>query len=172
MSNEISFRKGYKYQLAEPCEIDLPNSLASLKEKIRRAKEASDAKTVSEVEDQIQKQDHLPLLSRDDSTSLLRLSREGKLLVLDGYAWDGPSGPAIDTTNFMRGSLVHDVLYQLIRLGQLDSSWRDHADKILRELCIEDGMSTVRAWWVYTSVKSFAQRAARPSSEPQIFKAP
>ena len=133
----ISYRRGYKYQLAEPYEINVA-----------------------------------VLPERDVSTSHLRLSKDGKLVILDGYAWDGPSGPAIDTTNFMRGSLVHDVLYQLIRLGYLDLQWRDKADEILREICIEDGMSAARAWWVYASVKTFAARAARPSSEPQIFKAP
>ena len=135
--NIIAYRRGYKYQVAEPYEIDLPIQGAL-----------------------------------DVSTNLLRLSKTGKLTILDGYAWDGPSGPAIDTVNFMRGSLVHDALYQLIRLGHLDRKWRDGADEILREICIEDGMSKARAWWVYTSVKTFAQRAAMPSSEPQVFRAP
>ena len=40
----------------------------------------------------------------------IRLGTDGRLEIADGYAWDGPSGPAIDTKNFMRGSLVHDVL--------------------------------------------------------------
>lgn len=109
---------------------------------------------------------------RDATTSLLRLSKDGTLLILDGYAWDGPSGPAVDTTNFMRGSLVHDALYQLIRLGMLDRHWRTQADEVLRDICIEDGMSKARAWWVHTAVKTFAQRAARPSGEPKTLRAP
>ena len=42
----------------------------------------------------------------------LGLTTDGTLTVKKGYAWDGPSGPTIDTLNFMRGSLVHDALYQ------------------------------------------------------------
>jgi hypothetical protein len=30
------------------------------------------------------------------------------LNILEEYCWDGASGPAIDTQNFMRGSLLHD----------------------------------------------------------------
>ena len=60
------------------------------------------------------------------------------LIIKKGYAWDGPSGPTIDTPNFMRGSLVHDALYQLMREGQLDKDrHRDAADRQLQKICIE-----------------------------------
>ena len=49
-------------------------------------------------------------------------------------AGDGPSGPAIDTKNFMRASLVHDALYQLMRLGTLDKSRRQYADRLLQTI--------------------------------------
>ena len=49
----------------------------------------------------------------DIKTDFIELSTEGMLIIKKGYAWDGPSGPTIDTPNFMRGSLVHDALYQL-----------------------------------------------------------
>jgi hypothetical protein len=42
------------------------------------------------------------------------LNSEGRLVIEEGYAWDGPSGPTFDTKNFMRGSLVHDILYQFM----------------------------------------------------------
>ena len=61
----------------------------------------------------------------------------GVLYIGDGYAWDGPSGPALDTRDAMRGSLVHDALYQLIREGLLPSSAREDADKLLRSICRE-----------------------------------
>ena len=84
----------------------------------------------------------------------------GFVTIKKGYAWDGPSGPTIDTESFMRGSLVHDVLYQLIREGCISIEYRDHADRLLRRICIEDGMSRARAWYVYNSVKYFAKYAA------------
>ena len=87
-------------------------------------------------------------------TPFIRLDIDGRLSILAGYAWDGPSGPAIDTMNFMRGSLVHDALYQLMRDDHVDrDKWRVIADEELRRICIEDGMSRLRAWWVYQGVR-------------------
>ena len=98
--------------------------------------------------------------------------QEGKLYIRKGYAWDGPSGPTIDTQNFMRGSLVHDALYQLIRLGKLNGCMREEADKILRRICLEDGMSRIRAWWVYQGVKWFGGPCTDGKAEPKIQEAP
>lgn len=93
-------------------------------------------------------------------TDFMRLfgSRKIKWLKIENrYAWDGPSGPTIDTESFMRGSLVHDALYQLMREGHLDRKiWRLYADKLLRKICLEDDMSKFRAWYVYHSVRLFA----------------
>lgn len=85
----------------------------------------------------------------------------GWLFLRKGYAWDGPSGPTFDTPSFMRGSLVHDALYQLIREGQLGVEHRKAADQLLRRICREDGMSAVRAWWVYQAVRIFGGEACR-----------
>lgn len=94
-------------------------------------------------------------------TEFIQLDPDGVLIIKKFYAWDGPSGPAIDTKNFMRGSLVHDVLYQLLRDGYLNQSLRMEADKILKQICIEDGMSRLRAWWVYHGVRWGGASAAR-----------
>ena len=99
----------------------------------------------------------------------LSLSTEGVLTIRKYYAWDGPSGPTIDTRNFMRGSLVHDALYQLMRLSALD--YKDHrkrADEILREICLEDGMCSFRAWYIYQAVHIFAKGSACPQEEPEV----
>jgi len=96
----------------------------------------------------------------DDFVSL---TKTGDLTLKKSYAWDGPSGPTIDTKNFMRGSLVHDGLYQLMRDGLLDHErYRKDADELLRAICEEDGMSTFRAWYVYRSVRIFGGSAAEP----------
>lgn len=55
------------------------------------------------------------------------LTKSGTLHIYADYEWDGPSGPAIDTNSFMRGSLVHDLLYQLIREGHLGSGFWSRA---------------------------------------------
>lgn len=98
-------------------------------------------------------------------TPFLKLTDQGILEVKKDYAWDGPSGPTIDTLNFMRGSLVHDALYQLIRLEHIPPTYREHADRLLREICREDGMSRVRAWYVYQSVRRFGGSHAKPGGE-------
>lgn len=77
-----------------------------------------------------------------------------------GYCWDGPSGPTIDTDNFMRGSLFHDAWYQIFREYDYYRRFRNDADKLLRRHCLEDGMSKIRAWGVYHALKVFGRRAA------------
>jgi Protein of unknown function (DUF1353) len=102
----------------------------------------------------------------------IELDSTGQLLIKAGYAWDGPSGPTIDTLNFMRGSLVHDALYQLIRERHLGSEHRELADRILQRICREDGMSAARAWWVYQGVRFGGGPAADPANERPVIWAP
>jgi hypothetical protein len=108
-------------------------------------------------------------------TKFLSLSPHGVLSIREFYAWDGPSGPAIDTRDFMRGSLVHDALYQLMREGVLNYKvHKKRADEILRELCLKDGMCSFRAWCVYQGVRIFGTKGARPKKEhePEIICVP
>jgi hypothetical protein len=106
---------------------------------------------------------------QDIALKFLSLSYTGVLTIKKYYAWDGPSGPTIDTRNFMRGSLVHDALYQLMRLSILDYKvHRKRADEILKEICLEDGMSSFRAWYVYQALHLFAEGSARPRIEPEV----
>jgi hypothetical protein len=86
----------------------------------------------------------------------------GVLTIAAGYSWDGPSGPTFDTENFMRASLVHDALYQLMRSGRLPMDRRPVADALLRDLAREDGMSRLRSWWVWRSVRLFGRKNALP----------
>jgi hypothetical protein len=92
----------------------------------------------------------------------LEISETGVLTIHPGYAWDGASSVAIDTRNFMRGSLVHDALYQLMREGKIAQDQRKRADQILRAICLQDGMSKIRAWWVYRAVRIGAVKSAKP----------
>lgn len=106
-------------------------------------------------------------------TDFIDLDTDGTLALRSGYAWDGPSGPTVDTPTFMRGSLVHDALYQLMREGCLDRAiHREAADRILRALCLEDGMNPLRAWWVYHGVRLFADPAADPAADKPLLRAP
>jgi uncharacterized protein DUF1353 len=103
----------------------------------------------------------------------INLSRDGKLVIKKGYAWDGPSGPTWDTLNFMRGSLVHDALYQLMRAEKLDKDkYREPADRLLQKMCQEDGMSSIRAWVVYQGVRLGGEPSADPVNKKPIIRAP
>ncbi len=93
---------------------------------------------------------------RDIHTKYISLHTSGVLTINKGYAWDGATG-GFDTKNFMRGSLVHDALCQLIHLKRLPRSDREAADAILRDICKEDGMCTPRAWWVHKAVRLYVR---------------
>lgn len=100
------------------------------------------------------------------------LEANGRMRIKQGYAWDGPSGPTIDTKSFMRGSLVHDAFYQLIREGQIEAAHRAYSDRLLREHCREDGMSAFRAYYVWKAVAWFGGFAARPEEAAPVEIAP
>tara|TARA_R110000787_G_C13443394_1_gene446740 strand:- start:13922 stop:14323 length:402 start_codon:yes stop_codon:yes gene_type:complete len=105
-------------------------------------------------------------------TKYIWLFSDGGLQIKSGYAWDGASW-AIDTKSFMRGSLVHDALYQLFREGHLDPiEFKDSADRLLQSICREDGMFKARAWWVYKGVKRGGWSSTSRRSVKQIRTAP
>lgn len=106
-------------------------------------------------------------------SSYIILTEEGDLTVEVGYAWDGPSGPVIDTTHNMRASLVHDALYQLMREGWLNlTTHRRKADKMFELMCVEDGVSTALARAFYYGLRAGGYPSARPESLKRIRKAP
>ena len=82
-------------------------------------------------------------------TDYALLSREGVLHIAAGYAWDGPSGPTLDTKDVMTPSLIHDCLYQLMAEGHLPSNYRRAADKELTRLMKDRGVNWLRRkiWW-------------------------
>ena len=105
-------------------------------------------------------------------SAFLLLKPDGLLVIRKGYAWDGPSGPTIDTRSSMRGSLVHDALYQMIREGLLPATARLRADEELRRLCIEDGMWKWRAALWFRAVRKAAAGAADPAHNRVVYAAP
>ena len=108
----------------------------------------------------------------DIETAYLRLTRSGFLTCKNSYAWDGASGPTWDTPDTIRASLVHDGLYQLIRLGLIPMRWRGRADLLLRDILLADGMHPVRAEIWYMAVSHFAHDAALPEAERPVLEAP
>jgi hypothetical protein len=97
----------------------------------------------------------------DIQTGLISLDTEGNLLLRSGFSWNGANA-TIDTKTILRGAMVHDALYELMREGELSSSrWRETVDQELRRLCREDGMARVRAGFMYFGVRQFGEKSAR-----------
>jgi len=108
----------------------------------------------------------------DICLDFIRLTPDGLLDIKKGYAWDGASGPTIDTDSTFRGSLVHDALYQLMREDLIGQHNRIIADCYLRDICIEDGMWKWRANLWYDGVRKFAMSAANAEADREILTAP
>lgn len=114
----------------------------------------------------------LPILGIAGGTSHTHIDGTGHLVIREGYCWDGASGPTWDSPVSMRASLVHDALYQLIRVGVLNAKHKEIADATLEKLLREDGMSGLRARLWRWAVTKFGRPATRPSHEPQVLVAP
>lgn len=107
------------------------------------------------------------------NSEYIKLYPDGQLIIKQGYAWDGPSGPTIDTKDSMRGALIHDALYQCMRDYGLDrDKYKDVADTEFRKACVEDGMSKFRAGYMYYGVKLFGAKSTKPEGDYPIKTAP
>ena len=95
------------------------------------------------------------------SSPFLFCINQNCMVVVTEYAWDGPSGPTIDTDNSMRASLIHDVLYQAIRENGLTCEFRRRADLEFRRILKSDGMSFPRRWIWWSAVRLFGGGHAR-----------
>lgn len=126
-------------------------------------------------------------------TDFITLSPSGDLMLANGYACDGPSGPTVDTKGAMRGAFCHDGLYQLIRLGLLDPMWRARADAFYEDCLRKDAeivvkrdlprylkfaegsiirLAKFRAEYQFKALRMFGGAAAEVGSEPPILTAP
>lgn len=110
---------------------------------------------------------------KDIDTQFIALDKQGNLTVKSGYAWDGTSGPVVDTEHNLRASLVHDAFYQLMRRKHLEASkHKDKADKLFRKMCKEDGVPSTVAQVYYEALKLLGKPASDPSHAKKIKRAP
>lgn len=112
-----------------------------------------------------------PWHAQDIETRFMALSLDGLLTLRPGFLWDGPTGPMPDRAEMMRGSLVHDALYDLMRLKKLDRdpAIRAVADRAMHDLFVADGTPPARAKLLHNIVSkindaAFVRRAMNPIS--------
>lgn len=106
-----------------------------------------------------------PIKGYDIQSYFISMRIDGLLTIKKCYAWDGCSGPTFDDKTNMRGGLVHDALYQLMREGKIPESYRSVADNLLRKICKEDGMNWFRDWYYFEGVDHLAKFAAKKGSD-------
>ena len=117
--------------------------------------------------------DKISIVGHTIITDFIKLDIGGNLIIEKGYAWDGASGPTWDDKTNMRGSLVHDALFQLMRGKKLNQEYYHQANKILYEDLLEDGMNRFRAWLYYRGVETkAAEYFSRPENDKKIEVAP
>lgn len=95
----------------------------------------------------------------------------GWLILHPGYCWDGATG-AVDTDNFMRASAVHDAGCQMTDNGLIPYKYRKLFDQELRKMCLEDGMTRTRAWWVYRAVRKYSTDINSRGDKRKIYISP
>ena len=104
----------------------------------------------------------------DIRTDFIELS-SGSLTVKAGYAWDGVTG-WYDSRKLLRASLVHDALYQLMRLKLLSVNDRGYADEVFRDMIREDGASWLFSTLALGALKIFGKHAVKTGA--RILEAP
>jgi len=90
---------------------------------------------------------------------------KGMLTISKGYMWDrGFRGK-----EFIRGTLVHEALYQLIRLGYLPYEWRKKSNEIYYSLLVDDGAPKLFAWLLKKCADLFGNVASNGKSRKVLF---
>jgi hypothetical protein len=106
-------------------------------------------------------------------SGFISFDKEGRVTVAPGYVWDGASGPTIDTPDTVCGSLGHDVMYELMRLGKLSNFiYKPVADLWHYNRLRIDGMPDFRAWAWYRAVQAFGGKSTDPENQQDIKRAP
>ena len=106
---------------------------------------------------------------KEIDTEFIKLSMDGFMFIKSGYAYDGASGPTLDTKNTFTPALVHDCFCQLIRLGYLPHAARREADYFFYEMLRERGMWKIRARMWLRGVRIGARKPQKPK---KVYTAP
>jgi len=109
----------------------------------------------------------------DDGLAQLR---NNILSAMPGFMYDGGSGPTVDTYDTYRGTLIHDILYRLMRNDKIPyKKYRKAADIAMRIQLTKDAkirykhscilvtiISRLRPYVWYWAVRWFGESSASP----------
>ena len=107
---------------------------------------------------------HTRILGRTIEHKYFLLSSDGRLVVREGYLWDGVSGPTYDSKNTMRPGLGHDAKYHMIRLMLIPLDMKPLADKEFKQDLLSAGVVKFRAAYYYQAVKLFGASSCVPGN--------
>jgi len=91
------------------------------------------------------------------------LTKSGLLIIKRYYCWNGANFPAITDDKNRRGSLIHDLMYQLLTMKLYPKktlidhsliSTRKYADDLLYDIIRADGMGSFRAHYYWIGVRA------------------
>ena len=105
-----------------------------------------------------------------DGRAFVALRPDGLLRLRAGYSWDGPTFYPGHPRRLVRGSLVHDALYQLIRdehFGSMRREVAERADRLMLQIFLEDGTPQRHARRLYRTVRRFGRCYELPCSRPE-----
>ncbi len=113
-------------------------------------------------------------------TDLVVYRKDGWMLIKKYFAWDGASGPTIDTDATMMASLAHDAGYSLMRQELLPLCARPCFDELLERVMVRDRsqgiiggwFGKVRAKYYRWAVDKFAEKCATPKGARKVKVAP
>jgi hypothetical protein len=98
------------------------------------------------------------------------LDIDGHMRVNAGYAWDGASGPTVDTDDSMTPSLVHDVLAQMMRAELLPQSFRLPSNEVFDTLLKERGVNHLRRGVWIRALDDFGAESTDPRNAKKVYE--
>ena len=92
------------------------------------------------------------------------------MIVKEGYASDGPSGPTVDRKSNMRAGVGHDALYQLMRLGRLGYEQWLTADADYGRWLIKGGAWKITAALNVKALSIMGGKYALPRNRKKVYE--
>jgi len=80
------------------------------------------------------------------------LTTEGFMFAAPGFQWDGASG-AVDSADFMEGSMYHDIACNYFDAGLLPMSLWNAAAAMMRDINEDEKMPWIRRQWTWAAVR-------------------